>query len=262
MPVVEGMISLSRLIKSRFTNDQEKKEIKIQTINLFAAEEENSEEIGQEFSYRAAQLIESAQHQAEEMIGSAQNQLAEIRQQIEEEQALWNEQRELLIEEAKREGYAEGMEIGRTEALAEHQGLIDHAKGIIERSEKDYIEKIESSEETILQLSVKIAEKIILSQLSEDPVIFVNIVKQVLKEVKEYENIKIHVHPLNYELVLNQKNELMSILTSETDLYIYANDEVEENGCYIESPYGRIDASIDTQLFELKQQLIELLGEE
>lgn len=255
------MILLSRLIKSIFTNEQEKKEIKIKTLHVFNHDGEN-EEINEGISYRATEFIESAKMEAEQILQSAREKQDELMKQLEHERSLWIEERALLVEEAKREGYVEGREIGRNEALAEYEDIISHSRSIVDRSQKDYIEKIESAEETILQLSLKVAEKVMATKLTENPHDFLHIVKQVLKEVKEYENIKIHVHPTKYELVLNQKNELMSILTNETDLFIYANEEAEENSCYIESPYGRIDASIDTQLVELKQQLIELLGEE
>jgi flagellar assembly protein FliH len=40
---------------------------------------------------------------------------------------------------------------------------------------------------------------------------------------------------------------------------IYANAELNVNDCFIESAFGRIDISIDTQLQQLKKQLLQLL---
>jgi flagellar assembly protein FliH len=50
-------------------------------------------------------------------------------------------------------------------------------------------------------------------------------------------------------------------MTTDTDVSIYANAELNADDCYIESAFGRIDISIDTQLQQLKNQLLQLLDE-
>lgn len=60
---------------------------------------------------------------------------------------------------------------------------------------------------------------------------------------------------------VKSKNELKTLVTNDTDLYVYANAELNEQDCFIESAFGRIDLSIDTQLEQLKEQLLDLLDE-
>jgi flagellar assembly protein FliH len=50
-------------------------------------------------------------------------------------------------------------------------------------------------------------------------------------------------------------------MTNDTDISIYASAELNVDDCYIESAFGRIDVSIDTQLKQLKNQLLQLLDE-
>ena len=42
---------------------------------------------------------------------------------------------------------------------------------------------------------------------------------------------------------------------------MYPNGELDEHACYIESENGRIDASIDSQLQEIKRKLMDILEE-
>jgi len=253
------MILLSRLIKSQYTNHHEEgKKIAVQTIRTLLQEklDENNPEMLKEASF----IIQSAKNDADQMIQKAMEESSIIQQQIQVEKSNWDQEHEQLIEQAKQEGYAEGLELGRQEALKQYKSTIEESNHIIELSKRDYDEKIQSAENAILELSIKIAEKIVAAKLSESPSHFLPLVKKGLNEVKEYEHIKIHVHPLYYEFVLSQKDELRTLVTNDTDFNIYANAELNEHDCFIESAFGRIDVSIDTQLKQLKKQLIDLLG--
>ena len=67
---------------------------------------------------------------------------------------------------------------------------------------------------------------------------------------------------LHYEELLSKKEELMTIFSNVVNLFIYPDSDLSEDSCLIESSSGRIDASIDTQLSEIKVKLTELLESE
>lgn len=256
------MTSLSRLIKSQFTNHNDREKFSISVNKIRYLLEDSIEPVDPIVSLRAKQVIEDAENKAKEIIRYSHQQRDEVMRINDQERAAWQEERELIIEQAKQEGYSEGLELGRQEAERMHSEFIDESRKIVTLAKQDYEDKIQSAEETILTLSVKIAEKILASEIDESQERFTEIVKKVLKEVKEYEDIKIHVHPINYELLLSQKNELTLLITNESDLLIYANEEMDEKSCFIDSPFGRIDASVDTQLRQLKDQLLLILRED
>lgn len=254
------MILLSRLIKSQFTNqNEEKKAIAVQSLQLLLHEQDNHDD--PELQRQASFILQKAKEEADQLIQEAQQESARIKQIIEMEMSAWEQEREQLIEQTRHEGYAEGLELGRQEALRQFQANIQESNRIIDLAKNDYDETIQSAEYAILDLSVKLAEKIMSATLSDSPDAFLPMVKKGLNEVKEYNHIKIHVHPSFYELVLNQKEELRTLVTNDTDFNIYANAELNEYDCFIESAFGRIDISIDTQLEQLKKQLIDLLDE-
>jgi len=253
------MILLSRLIKSQYTNHQKEKEkIVVQTIKTLLQEKMNEND--PELVMKSSLIIQSAKDEADKIIQKAMEDSSIIQQQLEFEKNNWEQERDHFIEQARQEGYAEGLELGRQEALRQYQSTIEESNRIIDLAKNDYDEKIQSSENAILELSIKIAEKIISTKLTESPDHFLPLIKKGLSEVKEYEHIKIHVHPLFYELVLSQKDELRTLVTNDTDFNIYANAELNEHDCFIESAFGRIDISIDTQLEQLKKHLIDLLA--
>jgi flagellar assembly protein FliH len=256
------MILLSRLIKAQYTykNDNDKQPIAVQGLEVLLNEKYkhlNDPESDMHASY----IIQTAKDEAEQLIQSALAEKTRLNQQIENERIVWEQEREQLYEQVRQEGYAEGLELGRQEALRQYQGNIEESQRIVDIAKKDYDETIQSAEDTILSLSIKLAEKIIAAKIAESPDNFLPLIKQGLNEVKEYENIKIQVHPSYYELLLSQKDELKLLVTNDTDISIYASAELNVDDCYIESAFGRIDVSIDTQLKQLKNQLLQLLDE-
>ena len=50
----------------------------------------------------------------------------------------------------------------------------------------------------------------------------------------------------------------MSAIDSQAELQIVPDSTVKDYGCVIRSSFGSIDARIDTQLSEIKRELIQL----
>jgi flagellar assembly protein FliH len=165
----------------------------------------------------------------------------------------------MFIEQAQKEGYRQGVEDGIQKGYNEIAAEIAFAKKVVESSKKDYRHHIESSETVILNLALKVAEKIIGQQLEKDEVSFLSIVKRAIKEVRDNREVQLHIHPIQYQSILSHKDELMAIFPKDTELYIFPDDELEETNCIIESENGRMDASVDSQLQEIKVKLTELL---
>lgn len=254
------MILLSRLIKSHFTrNNQDGRQISVQTLQDILSDK-YKEVQDPEITLQSSLIIQTANDEAKRLVQEAVEEKTRIMEQLTLEKSSWEEEREQIFEMARQEGYSEGIELGRQESLRQYESIITESQKIVDIAKLNYDEKIQLAENEILNLSIKVAENILNSTLNNTPESFLPIVKKALLEVKDYENIKIHVHPAFYEFVLAQKNELQSLVTNSTDINVYANAELDENDCFIESAYGRIDISIDTQLEQLKKQLTEFLN--
>lgn len=256
------MILLSRLIKAHFSNPY-KQSNKVILIKPFQQNDGQDEDhLPQHDEINHSLYIEQAKEEAERIIAEANHYSAAVKQGIEEEKQRWEEEKERLMMEAQQEGFAAGFEAGKKQGYEEMSGLIEHAKGIVALSKEDYQHKIESSEQMILHIGLKVAEKILGTQLKENPEYFLDLVKRTIKEARNYREVQLHVNPVHYELLLSHKDELDAIFPRETQLYIFPDEELAEESCVIESENGRIDASIDEQLEVIRGKLYELLESE
>ena len=267
----EETISLSRVIKSPFTQTEEAKRIiglkplagALQYFNDSVNESEDSEEKTidvRQVEADAEEIIRNAEKEAISILRDAENKLQEIMHQIEIEKQNWEIEKDHWIESAKQDGYADGFESGKQDGINEFKTLIDTAQDTIRLSKQDYLKNVEQSETTILHLGLKAAEKIIGFTLELNEDVFLNLVKKVIKEVKDHQDVQIHVHPKYYSLLLSQKEEIKAYFNNPTtQIYIFPDDELNETDCIIESSFGRIDAGIDSQLNELKLKLLQIL---
>ncbi|NPC92574.1 flagellar assembly protein FliH [Bacillus sp. WMMC1349] len=248
------MISLSNIIKQRLSSIPE---IKRRTISIKEVKTSKEEEelLGEPDPQL---LLHQAKQEANQLLEKANLELEQTRRQIDEEKTNWDTERQALIEQAKEEGFEAGFEHGKADAHKTYQSYIENANAIVSSARQDYEEKIEQSAEEIITLAVSLAKKV-WHQKTDDKEAFIELVKQVLAEIKEFDDISIYVDPEYYEMVRSQKSELQQLLQYGTHLAIYADEKAAKGTCYIETAFGRIDASIDTQLEQLKQKLLALL---
>ncbi|MEK4148383.1 flagellar assembly protein FliH [Robertmurraya sp. FSL W8-0741] len=257
------MISLSRLIKSGWSKVEEQ-ENKVISIRSFKVENEevDVEAADIEISMQQKEILNEAKEEANRIVAEARAFQEQVQAQLQEERNNWDEEVVRLTNQAQESGYEAGFLQGKEEGYQQMHELIEQARETVNLSKTDYHRTIEESEPIILAIALKVAERILGQHLEGQSDHFLSIVKRALKEAREYREIQLHVHPAHYELLLSQKEDLIKIFPKETELYIYPDGDLTELSCIIESANGRIDASVDQQLLEIKAKLFELLESE
>ncbi len=253
-------ISLSNVIKKDYTGQLEGKKISIRYLTVnHKIEQERTNHIYTESQIMKENYIKQAMLEAEEIVKQAKLEANKIKQQIEQEKVAFEEEKQKAFEQARTQGFETGVNEGRAKGYEEVNDSIQFAKSIVDQARIEYMQCVEKSEQTILTLSLKAAEKILREQLQESGSSFLSIVKQAIEEVKDYKEIKLYVHPNQYELLVENKGDLIPYF-HEGQMYIYPNENLTEFGCVIETDGIRIDASIDMQLQELKRKLLDLFS--
>lgn len=262
--MVEEMILLSRLFKSHMDADQNDhpKMIQIKSIQVDQPNHTRSVQ-RQHLDHEEQRIISEAKHTAETLIHQAKEQASLLLDDVKQQQTQWELEKKELTQKAYEEGFQIGVNEGRQQGLDEYTLKIEQAKQITDHSKVEYEQYIHSSEAAILDLAIAAAEKIIQSTFDAEPERFIPLVQTALKEVRNSKEIQIHVHPSQYELLISEKQELETIFPKDVECFIYPDVDLEEYACQIESEHGRVDATISSQLVELKEKLLEILiGEE
>lgn len=281
MLVAEGMTSLSNLIKvsqyvpvdvlkqldlakSYAVAEEPVVEQEMEPIHEIEAKARSEADLAAEEARQ--QMLADAKEFAEQQVRAASEEaealLAEARGQIE---AWWQEKREQdehLVEAVKSDGFSQGYEEGKLQAEQELKEKVDRmmqeASAVLQQA---YVEKeriIQESEPFLVELSCAIAEKIIDKQLSLEPEYTVELIKSSLARKREQGEITLCVAPAQFAFVQAAREELTLAIDSQAELQILPDPTVKDRGCVIRSAYGSIDARIDTQLAEIKKELVRI----
>ncbi|WP_321998974.1 flagellar assembly protein FliH [Bacillus pumilus] len=248
---------MSRIIKHETSviPEQGRQTIPLQQVEF--KKEHHEEELVNETE--VSQLVLSdAEDQASRIVEQANSELEKTMAEINQRRADFEEERMQLIEEAKQAGYQDGFQKGEADAMSQYRSILDQANDIVSLAKQDYEEKIESSAEKIVELAFELAKRVWYSaEDTKDQ--FLALVKQVISEVKEYDDISIYVDPEHYDHVMEYKDELIRILQKDTHLAIYSDEKATKGTCYVETSFGKVEASVDTQMNQLKEKLLEVI---
>lgn len=213
-----------------------------------------------------SEMLKDAQEFAERQIleasEEAQRLLAEAEQQIE---AWWQERRlqdEDLSETLKLEGFNRGYAEGAAKAEEEMKELLEkataEASSLLQLAHRAKEDLIQEAEPFLVELACSIAEKVLDRQLTVEPAYTIELIRKNLARKREKGIISLCVAPEHFEFVYAAREELALAIDSQAELQILPDATVKDRGCVIRSSFGSVDARIDTQLAEIKKELVRI----
>lgn len=219
--------------------------------------------------------------QADSLLKQAKNKALQIESQSDQlRERLYNEamekalpeiemQKAKAFEEAKAAGYEEGYNAGydkgylkAIEDVGYEQGyILDQAREVLIQAVDKSKTIIESSHDRILELSLKISEKIVKKELEKDDSIAIGIVRSALHEVRAAKHITLKVSPEDIP-VMNKSISTFKEICPDAYFTILKDSGMHSPNCIVETDKVVVDACIDSQLEEIKSLLTRIKEKE
>src|SRR5699024_3849431 len=130
-------------------------------------------------------------------------------------------------------GYHEGFQKAEEAVFQKYESILQEANNIVEKATKDYHRTVEKHEQAIVVLAIKAAERILTKEIERDETYVTSIIDKAMEDLNEFEDISIHVSPIDYELVMSQKEELEQSIRDGETLSIYVNTKLKQGDCVI-----------------------------
>ncbi|AIQ64453.1 flagellar biosynthesis protein [Paenibacillus stellifer] len=212
------------------------------------------------------QILHDAKEFAEGQVRDASMEAERIIEAARAEAEEWwqsrRDQDENLVEAVKAEAFSKGYEEGLLEAEKEMREklaiVMEEAQAVLTEAYKARDLIIQEAEPFLVELSCDIAEKIVEKQLTIEPAFTVELIKRNLARKREQGIISLCVAPSQFAFVNAAREELTLAIDSQAELQILPDSTVKDHGCVIRSSFGSVDARIDTQLQEIKKELIRV----
>ncbi len=113
-------------------------------------------------------------------------------------------------------------------------------------------------ERQVVKLALETAKKIVHREIQVDREIIQTLVKVALSHVAEKSAVTVHLHPIDYNYILDHRAELTG--DSEgggREVVLLADKSIQRGGCLVETECGNIDARIEEEFRELERGFFE-----
>lgn len=159
----------------------------------------------------------------------------------------------------EKEAYEKGFEQGQRDGLALEKSKMEEMgkqletifTGLLELKTRIYTE----SEAELLKLAMLMAKKVIKEEVRTNSAIIGNTIRSALQLLTDKRKLRIIIHPDDMEETRQLLPDLAK-LTKSGHLQLTEDNTLERGGCVLETGFGRINATIESQL-ELLEEVIE-----
>lgn len=212
------------------------------------------------------EMLRDAKEFAERQIREASEEAERLLEEAEARiTAWWDDKRsedEAIMEASQAEGFQKGYAEGSEKASLEMKLLMEEtsekARVLLQQAHEAKEELIQEAEPFLVELSCSIAEKIVERQLTVEPEFVLDLIRSNLARKREKGIISLCVAPSQFAFVHAAREELALSVDSQAELQILPDSTVRDKGCVIRSSFGSVDARVDTQLTEIKKELIRI----
>jgi len=171
------------------------------------------------------------------------------------------EKASLLEREAYEKGFAQGekdgFELGQRKALK----LVENIQSVLRSMDNLRQEVLAHYEKEILELVFAIAQRVIHRDIRSDDKAVEGTVLSALALAAEKSKATLRVNPEDFDYVEELRPEFFTAVKELKALTITSDPSITRGGCLLESPYGDVDARIETQLEKIHQCLEQVFAE-
>jgi flagellar assembly protein FliH len=238
-----------RIIKNGFISDD--KAVKVSNGNSASPQkkqnknEDSIENSKISLSEKEEEILKSAEKKYESIINAGKK----------EADRIYEEQKELGFTK----GYEEGKKAGLEEINSEKDNILKDVNSIKNNAQKKYREILKDSEKDILDMVMRISNKLIYDKLHDDKYKVLEIIKKTVEETTHKKNINLYVSSADFNTVTNKREKLLYEIDGIETLEIFHDENLSAGSCRIETSCGIIESDLKDRIEGLEKAFFELV---
>ncbi|MDE7262306.1 MAG: F0F1 ATP synthase subunit delta [Oscillospiraceae bacterium] len=210
--------------------------------------------------------VQYAQLQAELLLRQAREEAEQI---VAEAKAAAKQEQESIRAGARDEGYREGYTQGIAQAMddaardreAVAQRLEGDVQSFLEKADMARSEVIQQTQDELLDLCIAIAEKVVRVSLKSSSEVIVRMIQTATERLKRQEWVHIYISGCDTKGMAQISPALTTALGALSQhIKIIPMGDDEGGTCIVETPEEIIDASVSTQMANIRDLLRDQMG--
>ncbi|MEM7263563.1 MAG: FliH/SctL family protein, partial [Planctomycetota bacterium] len=172
------------------------------------------------------------------------------------------------IEEGTEQGLREGREAGE-KAIEEEIGerfrtateeAIGSTLSLTNGLHGEWTKSLSAARESLLDLSVKIAESIVRDRIETCPETIRDSFERALERIEGESVVVVEIHPDDYATLKKFVDDRFSATFGDTAVELRENEVIERGGLIVRGQFTEVDATIEGQLSTIRDRLSEAGG--
>ena len=210
--------------------------------------------------------VQYAQLQAELLLRQAREEAEQI---LADARAAAKEEQESIRAGARDEGYREGYAQGIAKAMDDAardreetaKRLEDEVQAFLEKADMAREEMIQQSRDELLDLCIAVAEKVVRVSLKSSSEVIVRMIQTATERLKRQEWVHIYISGCDTKGMARISPALTTALGALSQhIKIIPMGDDEGGTCIVETPEEIIDASVSTQMSNIRDLLRDQMG--
>ncbi len=234
------------------------------TLEAEAPEEETEAEPEEEPKQETP--VHYAQLQAELILNQAREEAQQILDQARE--TAMREQEEIRAgarDEGYREGYAQGIAKAMDDSVRDREAtaarLEKEVQSFLEKASLAREEMLLQSRDELLELCLSIAEKVVRVSLRSSSEVIVRMIQTATERMKRQEWVHIYISGCDTRQLAQISPALTSTLGALSQhIKVVPMGDDESGTCIVETPEEIVDASVSTQMSNIRDVLYDQMG--
>ncbi|HOX28143.1 MAG TPA: FliH/SctL family protein [bacterium] len=226
----------------------------------------------------AASIIQNGKDQANMVLQQANNEVEQTRTKMREEIQSLQQQAQEASEAMKKEGYAagyssgeengykkgydDGYSKGKTTGLQETENALKMINEVIEQLKGYHSQILADSQKDVVKMAISVAEKVLHKEIMTDPNTVLSVVKNAISKVSFKKQFVVMVNPLDIEVLKAGAEQIRAMLSNCESLKFKPSPNIEPGGCMVQTESGTVDAQIDRQFTEIKDNVLNAMEKE
>jgi flagellar assembly protein FliH len=195
----------------------------------------------------------------DDMTSKAEAYLKEVRTQAAQILAEAQAKAQAVREQAKRDGQrdavAEAERALQSKVQQQLQSVVPAIQQAVANVERERAAWLRRWEDDAIRLAVAIAERVIRQEVSRQPEITLELVRDSLQLAAGMGALKICLNPRDYASLCDGVKKVVAEMKQLAATEVVADASVSPGGCRVDSQFGSIDQQFESQLARIRDEL-------
>jgi flagellar assembly protein FliH len=165
-----------------------------------------------------------------------------------------------IEKEAYEKGFAQGERDGLALGQKRVEATLHHLENVLAEIERQRKALDETYEREMLQLVLSISRKIVRYELTSQEQTIGATLREAFQQVVDRRKVIIRVNPTDYQYLQSHPEGFPCFAPdNKAAVQVVEDPSIARGGCFLETPFGEVDATIESQLDEIASLIWEQL---